>query len=153
MYQLEASKLWLDLMPWTSPDLERERRLHEAGELVYGLGAIDFVPLQLRLKLDGCEAVGDGSRRATSGGMDVVREVLKYNPHAYASGLEEDASGTLDGSVSALIEGGPEAGRHSLLEGFEVGWARRFQRGVGRGVLRGAQLDCISLLASLGREG
>lgn len=107
-------------MPWTSPDLERERRLHEAGELVYDLGATDFVPLQLRLKLDGCEAVSDGSRRATSGAMDVVQEVLKSNPHAYASSLEEDASRTLDGGVSALIEEGREAGRHTLLGGSEV---------------------------------
>lgn len=107
-------------MPWTSPDLERERRLHEAGRLAYDLGATDLVPLQLRLKLEGGDTLGEGGDRdhgvfgsehsVTPGVLDVLREVLKSNPQAYAHGMEGHVRGegqkSPNGTPSTHGEGG-----------------------------------------------
>ncbi|CAM9564261.1 unnamed protein product, partial [Sphacelaria rigidula] len=90
---LEAAERWLDLMPWSSPRLDQERRLHEAGRLAYDLGASDLVPLQLRLRLEGAAAANatpavavtsDSDRSA--GAMAVMRDVLRCNPAAYSHG-------------------------------------------------------------------
>lgn len=99
--QLETAKHWLDLMPWSSPDLQKERTLHEAGSLAYELGASDMTPLQLRLRLEGISSPGsvgfsaDGRRVGPGGGggwsasgaMEVLREVLKCNPGSYDHGM------------------------------------------------------------------
>lgn len=63
--QLQASQRWLDLLPWSSPELDRERRLHAAGRLAHDLGASDLVPLQLRLRLGGGD-VGSSSSSSFS---------------------------------------------------------------------------------------
>lgn len=93
--ELEAAQRWLDLMPWSSPSLEQERRLHEVGRLAYDLGASDLVPLQLRLRLESAKTTSDGGAAATvtstgcrSGAIAIVRDVLQCNPTAYSHGNE-----------------------------------------------------------------
>lgn len=126
-FQLQTSQKLLDLMPWSSPAVERERRLHEAGRLAYDLGARDLVPLKLRLVLEeNPEPVTPGSgndsdvihdvirsssgiRRdgETGGAMEIVREVLRCNPGAYggsrvngdAYGYDGDGIGTDNNSI------------------------------------------------------
>lgn len=99
--ELEAARRWLDLMPWSSAELEQERRLHEAGSLAYDLGAAHLIPLQLRLRLEGVDSAADRgspdgtasssdgsggtrSRASASGAMQVLQEVLESNPAAFA---------------------------------------------------------------------
>lgn len=104
---LEAAERWLDLMPWSSPRLDQERRLHEAGKLAYDLGASDLVPLQLRLRLEGVAAAGvtpaatvTSDSKGSAGAMAVMRDVLRCNPAAYSHG-----SGTRDDEEAARGRG------------------------------------------------
>ncbi|CAM9252402.1 unnamed protein product [Scytosiphon promiscuus] len=118
--ELRASKRWLDLLPWSSPALDRERRLHTAGSLAHDLGATDLVPLQLRLHLygeragtasvDGVARDPSGKTSASSsapGAMEVIREVLRCNPDAFRDGEVETEGG--DGG-SWVAGGGGGAG-------------------------------------------
>lgn len=112
--QLRASRQWLDLLPWSSPALERERNLHDSGKLAYDLGACDLVPLQLRLRLHGNAACGtgvsdepgDNGGSSAVGAMEIIREVLRCNPGAYRDG-ERGRTGRGEGYGS---DGGGGAG-------------------------------------------
>ncbi|CAM9861553.1 unnamed protein product [Pylaiella littoralis] len=118
--ELEASQRWLDLLPWSSPALDRERRLHGAGRLAHDLGATDLVPLQLRLRLEGerghgVVGVNDGhgsnhgvnatvaasAAAAVEAAIEVIREVLRCNPDAFrdgdGNGLERSESWAVGG--------------------------------------------------------
>lgn len=127
--QLRASQQWLDLLPWSSPALDRERRLLDAGRLAYEMGAYDLVPLQLRLRLHGGEvgktavavfpgagagaggtatAAAAAAAAATAGGMKVIREVLRCNPAAYRHGERGGAAGNVGGSGEGVWMGGGE---------------------------------------------
>ncbi|CAN0424943.1 unnamed protein product, partial [Ectocarpus sp. 8 AP-2014] len=79
--ELRWAQRWLDLLPWSSPALGRERSLHDAGRLAHDLGAVDLVPLQLRLRLgDRDSSSAGGGVAASDGAMGVIQEVLRCNP-------------------------------------------------------------------------
>lgn len=114
-----SARRWLDLLPWSSPPLDRERRLHAAGKLAHDLGATDLVPLQLRLLLGGGSpaAAGHGRRSngttVASGALDVIREVLRCNPDAVrgGAGTSGGAKGTESSAASteSMLFGSGEA--------------------------------------------
>eukprot|EP00752_Nemacystus_decipiens_P018330 g16445.t1 len=118
--ELQASQRWLDLLPWSSPALDRERRLYGAGRLAHDLGAFDLVPLQLRLRLGlGGVNVGDrdgGGVVAPAGAMEVIREVLRSNPEAFRDGGSGGSNRDESGMWAA---GGREGGDGPNLFGLE----------------------------------
>lgn len=142
--QLRASRQWLDLLPWSSPALERERNLHDAGKLAYDLGACDLVPLQLRLRLHGNAAAGvhepGDSHSSAVGAMEVIREVLRSNPGAYRDG-DRSRGGRGDG-----YGGGDESGG-----GGDEGGGMWAPEGTGTGrrqeVCSGASEVCVLLVS------
>ncbi|CAM9902098.1 unnamed protein product, partial [Ectocarpus sp. 4 AP-2014] len=118
---LRWAQRWLDLLPWSSRALDRERSLHDAGRLAHDLGAVDLVPLQLRLRL--CDrdpssasgSVGEGERwflvvAAADGAMGVIQEVLRCNPDSFRDGggsaLEEGGDGGWGGEGKGLFGAG-----------------------------------------------